>query len=444
MLNNRGGRVLFGVGPIGSVSGMLVGERTLADIRQALERLEPAALPTIDRVALGDGHEVIVITVDRGSRPPYTFEGRAYRRVGNDTVRMNRDEFQRLLNEELHGIQRWENQPAEGWSIDDLDAAEISQTIDEAVRRGRHDEPGTRNPETLLRALGLLRGTDLLRAAVVLFGREDRLLPDFPQCLLRMAHFRGYDKSEFIDNRQVYGNAFALLRQGERFLRQSLPIAGRVLPNVFERQDDPLYPPAALREALANAICHRDYAPGGGSIGLAIYDDRLEVTSPGALHFGMTPTDLYREHESRPWNPLIARVFYARGMIENWGRGTLKMTELTQIAGQPKPEFEEISGAFLVRFRPSPDRHRGVGVPGLSARQQDILRVLQTVESLSAREIVQAIRRPMTEVRSVRSELVELRERGLIQSTGKRGLGSRWFIASDESRQNRNSANDAE
>ena len=82
------------------------------------------------------------------------------------------------------------------------------------------------------------------------------------------------------------------------------------------RIDEPLYPPLATREALAKALCNRDYAMGGGSIGLAVYDDRLEVTSPGPLHFGLTPDDLFSPHESRPWNPLIARTLYRRVIID--------------------------------------------------------------------------------------------------------------------------------
>ncbi len=112
-----------------------------------------------------------------------------------------------------------------------------------------------------------------------------------------------------------------------------MPVAGRVAPGLFERIDDPLYPPVALREALANAFCHRDYSIGGGSVGVAIYDDRLEISSAGSLHFGLTPELLFSDHESLPWNPLIARVMYLRGLIEQWGRGTLKMAELTEQAG---------------------------------------------------------------------------------------------------------------
>src|SRR5439155_12284518 len=130
----------------------------------------------------------------------------------------------------------------------------------------------------------------------------------------------------------------------ERFLRDSLPIAGRVVPSLFEREDDPLYPPVALREALANALCHRDYSIGGGSVAVAVYDNRLEITSSGTLHFGLTVDQLYHPHESLPWNPLIARAFYRRGIIEAWGRGTLKIMELSEKAGLLAPEIEESGG----------------------------------------------------------------------------------------------------
>ena len=140
---------------------------------------------------------------------------------------------------------------------------------------------------------------------------------------------------EFLDNRQFNGNALTLLTNAERFLRETLPIAGRFEQDRFERIDEPLYPPLAAREALANALCHRDYSIGGGSVGIAIYDDRLEVTSSGSLHFGLTPEKLFAPHESRPWNPLIARTFYRRGIIEEWGSGTLKMATLTGAAGVP-------------------------------------------------------------------------------------------------------------
>ena len=161
-----------------------------------------------------------------------------------------------MLFERIHNEQRWENQPAVGWSIDDLDAAGIRNTVAEAVRVGRLNEPGSREPEDLLRGLGLIRDGVLFRAAAALFGKTERLECEMPQCLLRVAHFRGFDRSEFLDNRQFNGNAFTLLASAERFLRDTLPIASRFESGQIQRIDEPLYPPLATREALANALCH--------------------------------------------------------------------------------------------------------------------------------------------------------------------------------------------
>jgi len=133
----------------------------------------------------------------------------------------------------------------------------------------------------------------------------------------------------------------------------------------------------ATREAIANALCHRDYAIGGGSIGLAVYDDRLEVTSTGPLHFGLTPVDLFGPHESRPWNPLIARTFYRRGIIEEWGRGTLKMADLAIVAGLPSPEIEELSGCLTVRFRRANHVPTRIAENDSGRRQDAILALLE-------------------------------------------------------------------
>ena len=315
-LNQHGGRVLFGVTRTGVVAGQQVSERTIEELSYELRRVQPPVFPVVERVPVRGGREVIVVSTSQGVSRPYTYRGTAYLRVGNTTLAMSADEYNRMLFERVHNEQRWENQPAAEWSVDDLDAAEILRTVEEGVRRGRLEDPASRNPSDLLRGLGLLRDGMVLRAAAVLFGRTERLEFELPQCLLRVARFRGLDGMEFLDNRQFNGNAFMLLANAERFLRDSLPIAGRFEGGSFQRIDEPLYPPLAMREAIANALCHRDYLIGGGSVGIGIYEDRLEVTSSGSLHFGLTPDKLFTPHESRPWNPLIARAFYRRGIIE--------------------------------------------------------------------------------------------------------------------------------
>ena len=230
MLNHRGGRVLFGVEKDGRIIGQMVSDGTTESLVQELREIDPPVFPTIDRVPVAGDRQVLVVTVSQGSNRPYLCRGRAFRRVGNTTQRLSGEEYQRLLLERLHGESRWENEPARGWSVDDLDAKEIVRTLEESIRRGRADDPGVRDPQEILLGLGLIRDGKLLSAATVLFGRADRLETRTPQCLLRVARFRGRDKTEFLDNRQFNGNAFDLLPRAERFLRENLPVAGRVQP----------------------------------------------------------------------------------------------------------------------------------------------------------------------------------------------------------------------
>ncbi len=429
MLNHRGGRVIIGVEPDGTIIGQQIGEQTIERLCQELEDIDPPALPSVnvDRESIGNGHELLIISVRAGQNKPYTYQRKTYRRVGNTNRILSRDEYNQLLLERLHAEHRWENEPAQGWSIDDLDHDEIARTVSEGIRNGRIDPPPTSDPVDILRRLGLIRDDQLLRAAVVLFKHSRYTEPDYPQCMLRVAKFRGIDRNEFLDNRQFYGNAFYLLERAQRFLIESLPIAGRIMPGVFKRVDEPLYPTEALREALANAFCHRDYSIGGGSVAVAIYDDRLEITSSGTLHFGLTAQSLFETHESLQWNPLIARVFYRRGIIETWGSGIRKMVDLVTQAGLPRLEIEEIPGCVVVRFRQSryvPPQRVDYN---LTERQRLILSMVsEAPDGLALREMYPHLEEGLTR-RQVQHDLDLLRSLNLVILEG-RGPGARWKL----------------
>lgn len=441
MLNTRGGYVLFGVKPDGTIAGQEIGEQTLDDVSDEIRNIDPLFAPTIDRVRFARSKEVISLHIDaeRGKEKPYRYKAKAYCRVGSTNREMSTGEYKHMLLEQSHSETRWENQPANGWSVDDLDEEEINRTIEEAIRRGRLGDPGSRNSTALLRGLGLARkdGT-LFRAAAVLFGKPDRLEAEMPQCFLRVARFRGVNREQFLDNRQFHGNAFSLLQNAERFLRDTLPIAGRFEAKRFDRIDEPLYPPLATREALANALCHRDYAAGMGAIGLAAYDDRLEITSPGRLPFGLTPEMLVKSQmllkspETKPRNLLIARTFYRRGIVENWGLGIGKIMQLTKDAGLPLPEIENAAEHVTVCFRHGrsimtwADADRAVEQQRvlLSQRQQMILSKLnQAGHPLSLREVNALI--PQIGKSRLQRDLATLRKLNLVELMGY-GRGASW------------------
>ncbi|HEX4953784.1 MAG TPA: ATP-binding protein [Thermoanaerobaculia bacterium] len=433
-LNTRGGRVLIGVSPEGRILGQLVSDGTVQDLGNLLQGFEPAAPILISRVALPEScHEVVVLEAAfRPDQLPFAFHGKPFVRRGTTTAPMPQEQYQRLLLHRQHSRLRWENQPADLVRLEDLDQDEILRTLRRGIEVGRVPESSGSSVEEILDRLELRVRGELTNGAVVLFGRFEPgrgLIADYPQCLLRLARFRGRDKTEFIDQRQVHGHAFELLEEAMLFLRRHLPVAGRIQPGLFERVDEPLFPIAALREALVNALCHRDYGLPGGSLSVAVFDDRLEIWSDGTLPVGMTVGDLKREHVSRPRNPAIANAFYLRGLFERWGRGTQKIVELCVSAGHLEPEFLEAAGAVGVRFLP-----RGYVAPlrvnhDLTERQREILTRLATEGPLSLRQIWAGLGEPAS--RTPPYDLKKLRMLGLVESVG-RGKAAMYHLRRGE------------
>jgi ATP-dependent DNA helicase RecG len=248
------------------------------------------------------------------------------------------------------------NQKADEVTVKDIDRDEVFRIVGIIRSIGRLAGPVGKSLPDVLDRLGLRKGGHLLRAAVVLFGKT--FLPDYPQCELRMARFRGTDKTEFLDQRQLRGPAFKLLEEAEIFCQRHFPMPAKIVPDQMRRVERALIPPDAMREILVNALIHRDYSIAGGAVSLAIFDDRVEVWSAGRYPTGITAELLVRAHPSVQRNPLIAEVFHRTGLIEKWGRGTNRVAEMCRAVGIAAPEFTEIGGSALVTFRAEVGRTR--------------------------------------------------------------------------------------
>jgi len=433
MLNGLGGFVIFGVTDRGEIVGQHVNARTIETLTAELRKIEPPSFPGIEIIHTEKDKAVIVINVPGGGGGPYTFDGRPYIRNGPTTIKMPREDYDRRLLERFHATQRWENQPVpDGVTIADLDEEEIQSTLDNAIKLGRLEPITRRDTESVLRGLELIHDGSLLNAAVALYGKTDRLKPFYPQLEIRLARFRGKDRlADFADNRQYWGHAFSLLRRAESFLMDHVPIAGRVVPGKLVREDQPWYPPRATREAIANAICHRDYTIPGGAVAVAMYDDHLEITNPGTFHFGITPEELVQPHESKPWNPIIANVFYRAGIIERWGSGTLNILDWCKENGNPQPTWREQSGSVYMVFLPAvlPDKTPLTGegspksVPSLSqvcpkSVPSDIfIPLLEIANNPISIEMLMKVAGQTNRTRFRKSILRPLLEAGLIEMT---------------------------
>jgi len=349
-LNTSGGKVIIGVKPDGTILGQQVSDKTLREIAQMMQGFEPPANIDIERVSVQSGMEAIILSVTRANEDiPVVFEGRAYEKVESTTRKISQQRYQQLLFARSHSKHRWENQPAEGVTIKDIDREEVYRIVNLATSQGNLRGPTERDFGRLLDRLGVRVNGQILQAAVVLFGKK--FMPDYPQCELMMARFKGLDKTEFMDQKMLRDPAFKLLEEAQLFCQRHFPLPGKIVPEDFHRQDKPLIPPLAIREILVNALIHRDYTIYGGSIHLAIFDDRVEVWSAGRLPAGITAETLSKEHLSVRRNPIIADVFHLVGLIEKWGRGTNRVIEQCLSAGIAPPAFRETGPSTVVTFK---------------------------------------------------------------------------------------------
>ena len=241
----------------------------------------------------------------------------------------------------------WERQEADGISVGDLDERRIRGAVRLGVERGRMPATAeTESVESLLGKWGLMRDGKVLNGAVALFGAQTG---SYTQMRLRLARFRGTDKNEFVDSGRAEGNFFDLLDAGMDFLFKHLSQSGKIVG--FRKEERLEIPAEALREALTNALCHRQLEKYNLSPGIAVYDDRVEIENPGRLPVGVTPENIKTSHASFPYNPLIAEVLYRSSFLESWGSGVGRMVDACRAQGLPEPEYEVRSGFVTIVFR---------------------------------------------------------------------------------------------
>jgi ATP-dependent DNA helicase RecG len=341
-------------------------------------RFEPPARVEMSRVDVGNGRQVIVLDAAPARRyAPFVFESKPYKRVGSTTTAMSQDEYARLLLDRNHSRHRWENQPAVGVQLEDLDREEILFTRQTAIEHRRLSAGTSMDVGDILDRLGLRIDGQITQAAQMLYGT--RFLPDYPQALLKLGRFRGTKiTGDILDNRQEYLHAFAMVREAIAWLDRTLPLSARFPKGSILREDRLPVPAEALREIIINAVIHRDVSNPSSYVAIAVFDDRIEVRSIGDFPSGVSAEQLSREHLSVRRNPLIAEAFHRIGAIEAWGRGTNRVIEACRAYGIPDPSFVDAAGAVTVTFKAevavgAPSRDQAGTKLGLSQDQVQLL-----------------------------------------------------------------------
>jgi ATP-dependent DNA helicase RecG len=338
ILNKHGaGELWFGVAPSGKPVGLDVTDKTLRDLSQAIAaHIEPKIYPQVTTQTLSN-KTCIHIRFDSQNAPYFT-HGRAYMRVADEDRQLSAAELETIIVDKNQNALRWDTRPLDKpWP-----ELEIKKIKSFAKRAGlQWDTLGEDEENRLqqaLKKLELLQKGELCNAARLFFASHP--------IQLRCAVFGTTDTVTIIDRHDFDGDILELIEEAQKYILKNIHIGMR-LEGLY-RVDVPEISMDALREAIINAFCHRDWRD-PDYVQVAIFKNRVEVRNPGKLYGGLTIADLHRGNVSQRRNPLIADLFRRIEMVESWGRG---MTLIHKSA--PSVTFREVGQLFIASFaRPS-------------------------------------------------------------------------------------------
>ena len=337
--NTGGGKILVGVKDDGTIVGIdnsAVPDYMDRIANMAHDQIHPLIALDIYAYALRE-MTIIVVEVYPSPLKPHFLKNMGkttgvYIRVGATNKQADLEFVQELERQKLNisfDEDRCVDCPDEPKYIEDL-----KRLLAVQLRREITDETLTN-----LKFLKVQQGKlQLTNAAPILLGTWEHVH-------IKCARFKGDNSDIFIDRKELTGDLFSQLENAMKFLLANINLSGEVGADHLRRIDSYEIPPGALREALVNAIVHRDYVMSGSDIKVAVYDSRIEITSPGAFPRGIT-LDEVLDGRSEVRNKVIARIFKEAELIEQWGRGIQKLTRLCLEAGLQKPDIVE-TGMFV-------------------------------------------------------------------------------------------------
>ncbi len=355
--NAQGGQIFIGKDDIGNVVDVEDYKRVMDEIPNKIKN--NMGITAEVNLLQEDGKHYIEIIVQPYS-VPISLRGRYYYRSGSVKQELTGTSLNEFLLKRS-GL-TWDEVTEPRATFDDIDERSFRMYLEMSKEKDRLPDVEGLTVEEIFDKLRLTKNGELTRAAIILFGKDPRRFST--NAFVKIGRFKGDADLRFQDVEE--GNLIILLknlleRLDHKYLTRSIEFKGML------RLEHSEYPIPALREMLLNALVHRKYM--GSFIQIRVYDDKITIWNDGALPEEITLESLKHVHSSHPRNPLIADVCFKGGLIDSWGRGTVRIIETCKEAGLPEPELTERDGGFLVTlFKDNLTEEQLVKL-GLNARQ---------------------------------------------------------------------------
>ena len=334
--NTNGGTIYIGIDDNGNPVELKNIKKLMEDIPNKIKNTI-GIVPKVNLVER-DGKQLIEVNIE-SYKYPVSYKGAFYKRSGSTNTELAGTELTQFLLQKSGLV--WDQSVEPLATLDDINL----DTLDHFKRlsQKRLSSISTEDdPELLLEKLNLLRNGKLKRAAILLFGKNPRKF--FITSYLQIGRF--ISESEVISSDIIDGNLFEQVEKALEILRIKY-LQNRFYYEGIVRKEDLEIPEAVLREAIINALIHRDYMI-PAQTQLRVYDDKIWLWNAGKLPEGISIEQLKKPHASYLRNPLLADIFYKAGYIESWGRGTLNIIDYCTSANLPEPEMSEEMNGFLL------------------------------------------------------------------------------------------------
>lgn len=357
--NAQGGTIFIGKDDNGNVVGVKNAKKMLEELPNKITTvLGIVADVNLHQTPQGDYIEIAVETQPN----PVNYKGEYHYRSGSTKQELKGQALDKFLLQKYG--RKWDGVTVPGVSVSDLKQETFDFYKGKGIEAKRLDEKCRKEtPGQLLENLKLMDNGQLKRASILLFHPDPEKF--VTGAYIKIGFFRSESDLQFQND--IHGNLFEQVEQTMELLLTKYTKA-LISYKGLSRIETYEYPEEALREALLNAVAHKDYS-GGAPIQIRVYPDRIRIWNEGQLPENWTVKNLLQEHSSRPYNPDIANAFFRSGYVESWGRGISKIEEQCASAGLPAPIFTNEGSDFFVVFRKDIYNKEDLSKLGLNERQ---------------------------------------------------------------------------
>jgi ATP-dependent DNA helicase RecG len=367
--NATGGIILIGVTDAGEVVGVNDHNRLKSEVQSIARSAEPPIAVEVESVG-----NVLCVTIPAQQSKPYSFGGKFFIREGASSMQMTRTEIREFFYSE--GLIHFDETPCNKFSLE----TDLNDEVWLLFRR-RAKIHADMEPETTLRNLHLLKQDgSMTHAGAWLLAHDIQKFNISAD--VACALFMGTDKVRILDRRGFNGDVYSMIDDVVAWILSKINVE-YIIKHV-KREERPELPEEALREAVVNALAHRDYRS-TANVQIYIFKDRIEIVSPGGLPAGMTEADL--GVKSIPRNPLLFGVLYRMDVVEHIGSGIRRIRNLCREYGVAEPETEVSESWVTTIFtRPLDDDKQVTGqVTGQVERLLTIFETEHSREELQSR-----------------------------------------------------------